>query len=410
MSKETWLIEPRDALIVRDGRPFGSTAGVRAKSLDFPFPSTTTGGVRTRAGLDLIKGDVNEFPKYKINGESLSEAVQKIEVRGALLAEVEDGEVNLLVHAPADCLIVASENKNEKNRFPLVPLESDNLDFCSNLDGLHLLGTTEKVTGKPQSEPRFWRWTKFEKWLKSADEADVIDVETLGHRGLTGEQRTHVRILDETKGYQTKANVPGGLFQTRGLEFTVTDEKNQLSSAKKMVLVVEVERHNFGGEIQEGIAPLGGERRVVAWRKSDENIFPNCPGEIKTRIASDKSCRLILLTPAIFENGFKPTWLQTANGLTATVEAIAVSRTQVISGWDFVKRSPKPTRRMCPAGTVLFLRLSDGDIGKWNEHTWFRCMSDSEQDRKDGFGLAALGTWDGIPKKLTDIRGLGENV
>lgn len=412
MSKETWIIEPRDPLIARDGRPFGSTAGIRAKSLDFPFPSTTTGGVRTRSGLGKIDGDLSKFDK------DLGDKVLNIEVRGALLAEVGDGKVNLLVHAPADCLIIKPEKEGDKNRFPLVPLDPNDAEFRSNLEkGLHLLGTTETVKGKPQSEPRFWHWAEFEKWLTKTDIDKPIDVKTLGHNGLTGEQRTHVRILDDANGYKNKANVEGGLFQTRGLEFTFADEKKPLSSAKKLALVVEVERQNFGGEIQEGIAPLGGERRVVAWRKSDENIFPDCPKEIRDEILKTNSCRLILLTPTIFEEGFKPTWLQIAYGLKVSVEAIAVNRAQVISGWDFVKKKPKPTRRMCPAGTVLFLKLSGGDVGKWIDNIWFRCVSDDAneaadkaQNRKDGFGLAALGVWDGIPKKLADIKGLGENL
>jgi CRISPR-associated protein Cmr3 len=399
MSKETWLIEPRDALIVRDGRPFGNTAGTRAKSVDFPFPSTTTGGARTRAGLGKINGDLSKFDK------NLGDKVLNIEVSGALLAEVEDDKVNLLVHAPADCLIVKPENEGEKNRFPLVPLEKD-ADSLSNLDDdLHLLGTTEKVKGKPQSEPRFWHWAEFEQWLLKADEAHTIDVRTLGHNGLTKEQRTHVRILDETKGddrYKSKANSDGGLFQTSGLEFTATNEKKQFSSAKKLALVIEVESQNFDGKIENGVAPLGGERRIVAWGKSDKNIFPVCPKEVRDGILRTNSCRLILLTPAIFENGFKPTWLEKANGLTVTIEAIAVNRAQVISGWDFVKRKPKPTRRMCPAGTVLFLKLGDGDIESWIDNTWFHCVSDLEQDRKDGFGLAALGTWDGNFLKIEE--------
>ena len=51
MTLQTWIIEPRDSLIVRDGKPFGANI-THAVSLDFPFPSTTAGGVRTRAGLD----------------------------------------------------------------------------------------------------------------------------------------------------------------------------------------------------------------------------------------------------------------------------------------------------------------------------------------------------------------------
>ena len=74
----TWIIEPRDPLIVRDGRPFGPTPGARAASLSFPFPSTTTGVVRTRAGL----GPDGKFDTAQI------ERVKQIAVRGPLLVEL----------------------------------------------------------------------------------------------------------------------------------------------------------------------------------------------------------------------------------------------------------------------------------------------------------------------------------
>jgi len=68
-----------------------------------------------------------------------------------------------------------------------------------------------------------------------------------------------------------------------------------------------------------------------------------------------------------------------------------------VSGWDFENNRPKPTRRLAPAGTVLFFKL-DGDdtaVGRWIDATWMHCVSDEEQDRRDGFGLAVLGVWDG---------------
>ena len=43
MTLQTWIIEPRDSLIVRDGKPFGANI-THATSLDFPFPSTTNNG------------------------------------------------------------------------------------------------------------------------------------------------------------------------------------------------------------------------------------------------------------------------------------------------------------------------------------------------------------------------------
>lgn len=67
-----------------------------------------------------------------------------------------------------------------------------------------------------------------------------------------------------------------------------------------------------------------------------------------------------------------------------------------------VLRQPKPARRLAPAGTVFFLELSGSDeaISKWVQTTWMSCVSDEEQDRLDGFGLAVIGTWDGKPRPM----------
>jgi CRISPR-associated protein Cmr3 len=398
MAKETWLIEPRDALIARDGRPFDNTPGTRAKSLEFPFPATTTGGVRTRAGLGYLGGDLSKFDS------SLAQQVLAIEVRGALLAELDasDNVTSFLAPAPADCLLLNLEPTNEMKgqRIPLVPL-ADESDVYTNLpDALHLVGSRTLGKSKPHSRaPRFWRWAEFGKWL-AAPQVDEVELATLGHNGLTNEQRTHVRI-----NYSTKANIEGGLFQTRGLEFTHTETDSFHQKRERLTLAVEVELPTtFDQKIKEGLAPLGGERRIVAWRRSQQDFPLSCPPLVKTAIADKKHCRLLLLTPACFTEGFLPTWLQGANGIHAEVKAIAINRTQVISGWDFVMKKPKPTRRLAPAGTVLFLELNGDEaaINSWIDMTWMRCMSDAEQDRKDGFGLAALGVWDGTYQKVSE--------
>jgi CRISPR-associated protein Cmr3 len=50
---------------------------------------------------------------------------------------------------------------------------------------------------------------------------------------------------------------------------------------------------------------------------------------------------------------------------------------------------------MAPAGSVYWLTLngSKAAIRDWATRHWMQSISDSEQDRKDGFGLAVLGTW-----------------
>lgn len=375
MSKETWLIEPHDSLIVRDGRPFNTSAGSRAKSLDFPFPSTLIGSVRTRIGL------VNNG-NWQLFDTDLIEKVKRIEMSGALLVEIKPGgDPDFLAPAPADALYVRLDQEDEKNSeknnlFPLVVLNGEGA--LSNLpDNLHLLGLKEDVRGKPISDVRFWKWAIFEQWLIEA-KAKKTTNNKLGISGLIPDQRTHVKI-----DYERKSNIDGGLFQTRGLEFTT---KNQ----KRLALAIQVDyKQDLPNKLEAGWFPLGGERRVVRWQSRDF-AFPKCPKEIAEGIKKSGCCRLILLTPAYFENGFLPN-----NGFpNAEIKAVAVNRPQVVSGWDFENRKPKPTRRLTPAGSVYFLRI-DGDIEKWIDATWFSNVGDCEQSVRDGFGLAALGNWDG---------------
>ena len=58
-----WLIEPRDPVIFRDGKPFNASPGAHAKTLSFPFPATAAGATRTRAGLDTS----GRFDRARIN-------------------------------------------------------------------------------------------------------------------------------------------------------------------------------------------------------------------------------------------------------------------------------------------------------------------------------------------------------
>jgi CRISPR-associated protein Cmr3 len=110
-------------------------------------------------------------------------------------------------------------------------------------------------------------------------------------------------------------------------------------------------------------------------------------------IVENEACRVVLLTPAYFEQGWKPSWIiQNGN---IELKAAAIGRAQVISGWDFEKGKPKHTRRLVPAGSVFFFKLNgnETEIRNWIDRTWMHCISDGEQSRKDGFGLAVLGTW-----------------
>jgi CRISPR-associated protein Cmr3 len=403
-----WIIEPRDPLIVRDGRPFGPDPGARATSLLFPFPSTTAGGVRSRSALD----DDGLF-KFTSNQDQLKR-LKQLRVRGPLLVQLPADGCDIasdqwLVHAPHDALLFPAESAAAGELTALiqqlVPLQlpqGAQTDF--DRKELMLIGQSSYDEHKPlKKPPRYWHWNTFQTWLRNPASLDgtVQRLSELGQTGPLREQRLHVSI-DADKEVAKE----GMLFETSGLEFTTPGKGGQrLKDAQRLALAVAVDDHKQFTP-RAGLAGFGGERRIVSWHASSADL-PSCPPELAQTIITNGACRVFLLTPACFEEdhhteGYLPAWLlkeAASYGITAALQAIAIQRPQVVSGWDLDLKKPKPSRRLAPAGTVLFLSLkgSSAAVGNWIESMWMQCISNNEQDRLDGFGLAVFGTWSGQP-------------
>lgn len=419
-----WVIEPHEPLIFRDGRPFNLKPGVIAQSLPFPFPSTTTGGVRTQAGLNAEGIFVHTSAKQL-------EALKNLKVRGPLLVQLrpnadqhkkEDADkqkpqedlIDWFVPPPADALLLkptksASEAKALLKR--LVPIETTGIltDLANISQGeqkielsLHLIGMHPHISGKPVAKPpRFWKWNTFKEWLLHPEEKEIATWDELGIMGLQQEERVHVSMDGENhKGKD------GALFATRGMEFIARNDEEGLQNARTLALAVIVDKDAQPAP-HPGFAALGGERRIVHWQNYASSAL-SCPSDLTKKIVVHEgswSCRMILLTPAYFEKGFYPTKiLEEQDGVTPIVKAIAIQRPDVISGWDFTAKNergrmgaPKKTRRLAPAGAVLFLTLKGelAAIQRWVQRHWLECISDEPQDCNDGFGLAVIGTWNG---------------
>ncbi|MHB8597018.1 MAG: type III-B CRISPR module-associated Cmr3 family protein [Ktedonobacteraceae bacterium] len=392
-----WIIEPRDPLIVRDGRPFGLNPGTQATSLPFPFPSTTTGGVRTQAGLDAN----GIFETGNID------TVKKIKVRGPLLVQVQSkmdsNELEWFVSAPGDALPFSDEHEEVKQLVPLKLPEGTQTDLDTK-EQLMLVGLPQSDSRKPaKNAPLYWNWQTFEKWLINPSQItkERIALSSLGHHGPQRERRIHVSI--DSDSFTAKE---GMLFGTSGLEFTHVDTNpDRKESPTRLALAMAVD-NNEQLSMSEGITSFGGERRIISWRQVNSDL-PDCPEKLLEKIIEEKACRIFLLTPAYFESGYLPKWIVNPhNAVTPHLKAIAIQRPQVVSGWDLEHRRPKPTRRLAPAGTVIFLSLdgSNAAIEDWVRDHWMQCISDEEQARNDGFGLAVVGTWSGQAEQMQEEK------
>lgn len=407
-----YIFEPRDPIIARDGRPFSTTPGARAISLPFPLPSTTTGTIRTMAG----RGADGRF-----NPDALR-SLGQLAVRGPLLVEVgAKDEIRWLAHAPADALLVdeagsAAGGRKQVRIKQLVPLVRG-VGEVSDLDGkgLHMVGPRQFSPAKPAVvRPRFWYWQELEAWLGATTHEDrAVEPGTLGHDGPQTETRVHVGIAPATQ-----AAAEGALFQTRGLEFVRcpsvgTPPWLRFAAATRLGLAVETGAIGDALATPQGAAMLGGERRLAFVREEPKGL-PEPPPGLFDAIAATGACRVVLLTPAYFAEGFHPGWLlERRHRVTPELVGLAIDRAQVVSGWDLRGGTPKRTRRLAPAGTVLFLKLAgDGTaIREWCRQTWMTCVSDNRTDggsrgrfRLDGFGLAVVGAWGGMlaPFRVVD--------
>jgi len=378
-----WLIVPRDPLIFRDGKPFTGTPGERAKTIGFPYPSTIAGAVRTRSGTDPQKG----FDEGKINN-LLSRSI-----RGPFLVELnQNGSLQKrFFPAPADALIVKDDNAQIR-RHALTPIKLPRDAQTDLTKTLTLVGQGQHVNEKAHDKaPRFWAWEAIEKWLIQAND-DSPDIKSLGLEDLPREHRVHVSIKRESQ-----TSEEGALFQTSGMEFV--NASDGMNGAHTLAIALETD-----ADLTAGVDTLGGERRIVNWQGIAD--FPlECP--VREQIIRDRHCRLILATPAHFKNGYLPDYL--ASDLKAKVEAAALSRYQTISGWDYAavsadgksKGAPKPTRRLVPAGSVYFLDLTNvSNIDRYIDEVWLQAISDDAQSRRDGFGIALLGVWDGTVRDV----------
>jgi CRISPR-associated protein Cmr3 len=388
-----WIIEPRDPIVARDGRPFTAAPGARAVSLPFPMPSTISGAARTRAGGE-------PFDKGRI-ATLLAKSV-----RGPLLVELgPDGAGAIrtcFFPAPADALMVARTDGKVALE-PAAPIELRDGEATDLPSELLAVGPSRRLQGKPpRGAPRWWSLTKMVEWLEkpAACELDAAALRDLGVEGPEREARMHVAVEPGPRTAKDQA-----LFSTEGLRFEVGERIDGPSrSFRRFAILVETDL-----DIEAGIDTLGGEGRTVVWRRAQDAKLPECPESIRRTVAREGACRLVLVTPGVFDAGYLSR-LTPSLGVTPKIVAAAVPRNLTVSGYDFQVGKPKPTRRLAPAGSVYFVRLDGGPEARerWVKAAWLESVADREQDRRDGFGLALVGTWDGMAREMAaEAEGVG---
>lgn len=381
-------ISCRDPIVCRDGRPFGAGQGNRMRSLGWPLPSVIAGSLRSTLG----KSANREF--------SIATAQDLLQVEVAGLFPLAEGQMYL--PAPQDCVV---HHDQGPLRATPRPIERAGCDWP--LVGLQPVGLTEAQAPndfKPEEAPAWWPAERYAAWLVDNDIA--FDDRFLLAPEI--EDRTHVQ-LDPDAG----AAEDGNLFTTAALPLShlprhgARAEVTHSSRFATIALAARVRANEWCGEAVaklDTLHPLGGERRLVHWKAAAETSAWPCPQPVRAALASASRIRMVLVTPAVFGGGWKPGWMNeklvgTPPGSNVTLRLVGVSiqRWRAVSGWSLANlpgqpRGPKPVKRIVPSGGVYFFETVDGKASGLADR-WLESVSDDEQDRRDGFGLAVWGVW-----------------
>ncbi len=387
-------ITPHDPVIARDGRPFGIGQGIRMRSLDWPYPSVLAGSLRTMLG--------------KMNGGSFNERVvellKAVQISGPM--PLIKGQIYL--PAPKDILVKDADDKRQA--YAIRPMEMKVDEGCDLPEGFIPAMLPESVQDdfKPAEVPSFWSVEMMTKWLTNPKGSsfdapphpDEIEAED-GFQNLPEkEPRTHVKI-DPSRG----ASEDRMLFETIGLDLSLNGQKDGIQ------LAARVESDGEFGDLAAKIDTfhsLGGERRLAYWKTEVAQEGWICPDDVAKALEGKTRIRMVLATPAIFDDGWKPGWLNGwpedqapsywPKGLKLKLVSACTDRWKPISGWSLEKgcRGPKAIRRLVPAGSVYFFEVLGNavDAGDLAKELWMKPVSDDDQDRQDGFGLAVWGLWD----------------
>ncbi|GIX29858.1 MAG: CRISPR-associated protein Cmr3 [Porticoccaceae bacterium] len=388
------FVEPLDVLVLRANQNFGDPGSYGQCQMP-PWPSVMAGSLRSRmlvdAGIDpnaFARGEAGALPEL-----GTPDAPGSFTLCAFHLAVQEgEGAVEPVFPMPAD-LVVQEDNAQEKastgdgdratedraakckkSKPLLYRLQPHPIDLPHSAP---LPQVPVFAEGKRRSKPLSGYWLRrrgWQRWLAGEFPAahDLIETNVLWHT----DSRVGIGMQPTTRSVET-----GKLFTTevvalrRGVGFAVA-----VSGAVPP---------------SEGLLRLGGDGHAAAIREA----VIDWPQPDYDALCRAGRCRLILTSPGIFTQGWRPTDEQgrfAYGEVRAKLVAAAVPRAQVISGWDLARRRPKVARRTVPAGAVYWLddlQATPEALRRLVERGLWQEPCEDEHRRAEGFNRFTFATW-----------------
>ena len=341
-NNQLWLsLDPVDTLFFRDGRPFDASS--RAVS-GLPNPQILAGALRTELlgcididfkhlSTSIRNGNNFETAAFEVGGQ-IGAKIAKARFCGPYIGRRESIKDKDEILYPVPCTLRLSGNdETEKKLVRLEPLDAKySLPGWKNHDNemRPLWAMTNDILRPPEKE-----------WMTREGMIDFLlgkvpSVNSLiSSDSLYGfEDRTGIEIDSETGNAKD-----GRIYATRRLALKPDVRFWAGVIASPQVLALLPKPNN------PRLLPFGGEGRQMILNSYEDK---NKPLTAQIKLPQDKKSGrvLVLTTPGCF-GGWRPKNLR--------VLSAAVSGHFAVSGWDFARDGPKPTRFAVQSGSVYFL-------------------------------------------------------
>lgn len=368
----------RDGFFCKDGRGWHGTAGGHGHGLDWPWPSTLRGAVRSLWGrahdAEVGRDGWLAATRSVALGPTLTlwrgRAAGALERRWPVPADVEyvergddtPAEARYLVPRPSTVSTLGRDDDPIRERL-----------WIAAASGLR----------KPRVRPRWWTETDLAAWITGAPLATGPATDS-----LCPARRRVTRVAMESAA---QTALDGGLFSHDVVETVETTGEWAIAAQVASPDTV------FGS-----MATLGSDRRLARVETIDESLFAPPAALAKALEREVPGLRLMMVTPAIFSHGWLPDPLRPHDGAyvgrlpgcpdEVVLRAAMAPRPVPISGWDVAGGAPRRTDLAVAPGAVFFVQRADGGTFA-PDHVRALWLAALGGRTDDGFGRVVAAPW-----------------
>ena len=387
MNTERHFIEPLDMLFLRGNKLFGDP-GSFGESLVPPWPSVAAGALRSAL---LVHKDIDPalFAKGKIADSELGTperpgafALTAFQLARRHRLDAGDSEHVEPLYAPPADLVVYARSGGAPHIRMLRPRRLHDGIHCSQATPL-LAVLAENKRGKPEHG----LWLTAAGWERYLAGEAIDPCKHLVSGACLWHVETRVGVgLDPAK----RRAADGQLFSAQAVALRKAEHGGDGDRGFDVGFFAET----TGARLPKSLTlRLGGDGRGALSRRVKLRV----PEPDYNALVRDRRCRLILTAPGIFARGWLPTGITGTgrdlrfdlHGVRGRLTCAAVSRAEVVSGFDVAKGGPKPAQRAAPTGSVY----------------WIECLEATAETLRS---LAAHGLWS-VPVENAARRAEGFN-